>query len=606
MQTQSAPGGPRRSAFAAAFLSFLFPGLGHAYLGRWLRALGWAALPILSVALLGGLLSNHATRVALASEVLDPTMVLALLAIIVADLLYRLASMLDAWRLARVPGADDVAARRLGSAVGLLAVIAVLFVSHAAIAMPVYGWYQYLNGGFGGDDLDEQLPEDVLPSGLVAPSFETLAPGETATPTPEPTPTPTQGPEWNGGPLNILLIGADAGRAGYSGYLTDTMITVMIDPVSKQLAMVSLPRDTAYVPLPRGWPAYRAYGGAFPYKINSLYTYARGLPDLFPVGDNRTRGYDALKAVLGELYGIKIDYYVAVDLNSFRDVVDGPALRGLIIDVQNPVYDASYPSDDGRGKIKLYIPPGIQYMDGRKSLSYARARHATSDFDRAARQQRVVTSAREQFDLPSLLTPGRLTDLLRLVKRSVRTDIPPKKLPQMVQLAEEIDLDGRISLVLSGSRYQRTCYLDPPPCPQNTSWQLVPNVDKMRRDVSRVFKEDRATRERRERIQAEEAVVHVLNGTAGSNLKTMRIAEYLAEQGMDAQVPPINNGAAETDDYTDAVITVYDGVQDDLPATIGALERALRVTATTADDPEQEADIVVIVGTRTPALRPEG
>ena len=46
---------PRRSAFAAAFLSFIFPGLGHAYLGRWLRALLWAALPILGLAALGGL-----------------------------------------------------------------------------------------------------------------------------------------------------------------------------------------------------------------------------------------------------------------------------------------------------------------------------------------------------------------------------------------------------------------------------------------------------------------------------------------------------------------------------------------------------------------------
>ena len=38
----------RRSAFAAAFLSFLYPGLGHAYLGRWLRALRWAVLPTLA------------------------------------------------------------------------------------------------------------------------------------------------------------------------------------------------------------------------------------------------------------------------------------------------------------------------------------------------------------------------------------------------------------------------------------------------------------------------------------------------------------------------------------------------------------------------------
>ena len=46
----------RRSAFAAAFLSFLYPGLGHAYLGRWLRALAWAVLPTLAIAAGAGLI----------------------------------------------------------------------------------------------------------------------------------------------------------------------------------------------------------------------------------------------------------------------------------------------------------------------------------------------------------------------------------------------------------------------------------------------------------------------------------------------------------------------------------------------------------------------
>ena len=46
---------PRRSAFAAAFLSFIFPGLGHAYLRRWLRALLWAALPLIGIAALANM-----------------------------------------------------------------------------------------------------------------------------------------------------------------------------------------------------------------------------------------------------------------------------------------------------------------------------------------------------------------------------------------------------------------------------------------------------------------------------------------------------------------------------------------------------------------------
>ena len=44
----------QRSAFAAAFLSLLFPGLGHAYAGAYPRALAFAAAPLLIVALVGG------------------------------------------------------------------------------------------------------------------------------------------------------------------------------------------------------------------------------------------------------------------------------------------------------------------------------------------------------------------------------------------------------------------------------------------------------------------------------------------------------------------------------------------------------------------------
>ncbi len=43
-----------RSPFVAAVLSLFFPGLGHAYAGAYHRALGFAAPPILAVALLAG------------------------------------------------------------------------------------------------------------------------------------------------------------------------------------------------------------------------------------------------------------------------------------------------------------------------------------------------------------------------------------------------------------------------------------------------------------------------------------------------------------------------------------------------------------------------
>jgi hypothetical protein len=44
-RAQEDPRPTARSSFAAAFLSFLFPGLGQAYAGAWERALAFAAIP---------------------------------------------------------------------------------------------------------------------------------------------------------------------------------------------------------------------------------------------------------------------------------------------------------------------------------------------------------------------------------------------------------------------------------------------------------------------------------------------------------------------------------------------------------------------------------
>ena len=77
---------PRRSAFAAAFLSFLFPGLGHAYLGRWLRALAWAILPIVAIAATAGRVVSGGLG-DLVELVADPDVLNALLIVLVIDLL---------------------------------------------------------------------------------------------------------------------------------------------------------------------------------------------------------------------------------------------------------------------------------------------------------------------------------------------------------------------------------------------------------------------------------------------------------------------------------------------------------------------------------------
>jgi LCP family protein required for cell wall assembly len=618
---------PRRSAFAAAFLSFIFPGLGHAYLGRWLRALLWAALPILGLAALGGLALSPDRNEYLTS-LADPAVLQWVLVGLVVDLIYRLLAMIDAWRLARDRSVGTTGTRLL-SAAGLVAVVIVLLASHVAIAQPVLIARDTVNAiteNAGDDseiaDLEELAAQDqsfVLnfeelepqvsldpnaSPGALPPSSEATsapAPGETGEtePTGEPTPN-VKG--WDGKKrLNILLVGADGGRAGISSYLTDTMIVVSIDPTTGRVAFISLPRDTAGIPLPRSWPAYSEFGGAYNNKINTLYTVARGRSDLFPGSDSQ-RGFEALMGALGELYGLDIDYYVAVDLSSFRSVVN--TLGGVVVDVQLPVYDTGYPSDDGRGKLKLYIPPGMTRMNGQQALAYARSRHATNDFDRSARQQRVITSVRDQTDLSSILQPGVLSELIKQFKKDVKTNIPPKMVPGLLSLAQDVDLDRRENLVLSDAAgYSSICY----PCGSSGLWMLKARPALMREAAQNVFSNSRQQARTINQLEAEGAIVHVLNGQGGTNLKAINIAAFLAGTGMDAVVPPVADGKADSKDYVDTLITVYNGAQEVMPETVTRLKRVFKdkgAELVFADDPDQTADIVVIIGEKTEQLKP--
>jgi polyisoprenyl-teichoic acid--peptidoglycan teichoic acid transferase len=469
---------PERSAFAAGVFSALFPGLGQLYAGRPRRALAWALLPLLIVVALVGLTvaaTRGALPIAVLAQLASPQTLIAALVANAALFLYRAAAIVDAYRVASGPQGrgrgraygTGTGSSSAASLIGLVALLMVVSLGHLAVGRLNLAAYGTITGLGGGD------PSAVTGDGSpVASSSPSTSPGPDSSPA---------AVAWNGsGRLNILLIGADH-RPGGGEYLTDTMIVASIDPATKNVAMFSLPRDTANVPLPPTWPAAKKYAnGVFPRKINSLYTVARADPASFP-GDDAQRGFLALKGALGQLYGIDISYYIAVDFQGFLDVVD--ALGGVTVDVQVPVRDYHYPADDGRGSLNLYIPPGIHHFDGPTALAYARARHQTSDFDRAQRQQRIVTSIGRQVDLASLLVPGRIDALMGVVRNSVRTDIPADLFPSLVTLADGVDLNSVASIVFTPPKYGTECF----PCGRTGVYLIRPDVAAIRAEVKAVL-----------------------------------------------------------------------------------------------------------------------
>lgn len=235
------------------------------------------------------------------------------------------------------------------------------------------------------------------------------------TPTPSlptfpPPPTPTLDlviQAWDGNErFTVLLLGLDKRPFDRgTAFRTDSMIIVSIDPKTRSIGMLSVPRDL-YVEIPRTAVIPSSYGIQ---RINTAYF----------IGETVQPGYGpqlAMQAVQYNL-GIRINDYIVYDFQAVIGAID--AIGGLTINVEREIIDYEYPDMNSYGYDPLYISAGVQQMNGDLALKYARSRHGTSDFDRAKRQQKVILAVRDKVlslnMLPELIirAPGLWSQLSR-------------------------------------------------------------------------------------------------------------------------------------------------------------------------------------------------
>lgn len=237
--------------------------------------------------------------------------------------------------------------------------------------------------------------------------------------------------------INILLLGV-GGETHEAGNLTDTIIIASLKPSTKQVAMISLPRDLVS-PL-NGWR-----------KINSINAYAEK--------ENPGTGGEETSKSIGELLQIPIHYYVRVDFNGFEKIID--ELGGVEIDVENSFTDYMYPI---RGEEenpnyysrfeKLSFTAGPTKMDGELALKYARSRHALglegSDFARAKRQQLLLEAIKNKLiSHQTLLNPVTIGKLINELNKNLTTDLSPWELLRLWDKFKDVDRGQIINKVLN-------------------------------------------------------------------------------------------------------------------------------------------------------------
>jgi len=332
-------------------------------------------------------------------------------------------------------------------------------------------------------------------------------------------------------------------------------------------------------------------GATFSGKINQFFATVHKRADWFPPipGLEDGPGYNGLKAMLGNLYGLDVKYFVEVNFEGFKKVVD--TLGGVTINVQIPVVDDHFPA--ARGNLqRLYIAAGMQHMTGAEALQYARSRHTSSDFDRGARQQRVLVSLREQTNIGTVLPV--IDQLAAVLQNSVRTDIPRALVPQLLQVANGIDARSIRSVIFTPPFYQ-TEFLNSP-----RGYIIVPRIDRIRAAVRDAFNVDPTFAEQRDAIAEEGAEVWVLNGSGVAG-EASNLAAYLDYRGIAATAP---NQRPDTSGATGTTIKAYNGAETTFPLTVAALQDIFNVTVVPVADPNIHVDFVVTSSKSTPDLTP--
>lgn len=198
--------------------------------------------------------------------------------------------------------------------------------------------------------------------------------------------------------LNILIIGVD-GRTGSMEGNSDVMMLASVNKKKQSITLCSFLRDS--------YTYFETSGGSGYYsKLNAAYSYG---------------GADCLVNAIENNYKIKIDYFVAVDFNSFEKVID--AIGGVNLDVSQEEAEAmeSYANISG-------VSYGENVcLNGEQALLFARMRkiYTTGDVQRTQNQRKVINAIIKKARTLSL---GELNNVVQTLGEYVYTDCPMTKI----------------------------------------------------------------------------------------------------------------------------------------------------------------------------------
>ena len=244
-------------------------------------------------------------------------------------------------------------------------------------------------------------------------------------------------------PFVVYISGIDTMGKISSNARSDVNLVVAVNPNTKNVSLVSTPRDY-YVSLPsKNKKDKLTHAGL--YGIN-----------------------ESMKS-LSDLYDVKIDYYIRINFSSFIDIID--AIGGIEVDVEDDMCE----SDENRSLKKkdlICLKKGVNNLSGKEALAYARNRHSFSNGDiaRGNHQMQILEAMIKKMSTKDvlsnynklidslkgeMLTNMNIDDLYKIARRELNDNKPytvtsyTPKISNMNKLAECYSI-GDWAYVLEG------------------------------------------------------------------------------------------------------------------------------------------------------------
>lgn len=183
---------------------------------------------------------------------------------------------------------------------------------------------------------------------------------------------------------------------GVNGGLTDFIMLGQYNPNTREIALVSIPRDS------------NVGSASVDGKLNSLYS-------------SRGKNIDKVKDKITEITGISIDHYVLFDTKILRKIVD--EIGGVTVDVPiNMDYDDPYQN------LYIHLKKGVQTLTGSQAEQFCRFRknnngtgYPGGDVERTKAQQKFIKAFISELLKASNIS--KASNLINIVIDGTKTDV---------------------------------------------------------------------------------------------------------------------------------------------------------------------------------------